>query len=564
MKPLLKFPCYEPAGHSVDLTETDLLQHMLVVGSTGCGKTTLLTSAIQQLIENPKRIGLLVLDAKADGLVADVLAFAKAAGRANDVIVFGPDGSAAYDLFEGLQSLDDVDRITRRLMLGVDRFSAESAFWAQATSAMVSAALVLLYHLEPEADFQKIVDFMRAWFLSGHSPPSVETALQRMRLGVVGHPLDDAAADQVKLWQGLDHRTKSNVQACLLQVLRPLMGSQANACFHSGAGRAVSPSMAATAGKICVVSISALAEPDLGKFFFRIAKSEFFEAVQTRGRDPHRLCGVVADELPLVVTASDVAHAGTIRSKGCFFLAATQGLDGIVQQLGPVAGRTLISHFNTVILMRCREIETSTYALIALGNKPAMLEPLRSDDWAGRLFNRRRRRGVEESVCPLGALGQLAPHQAYVSYCDGRRTFEPCWLVPWFELKPSAPPPPTPAISSGRVEDFMRRAGFREQWSPGVMMAVNKLSRRTPLRTLKKVKVFFLKFSGRCRRDWSNCPRLGPRPCLKHLFNVRWPAGLPRGHGKLRPAGHPHVNQTSNRSVFYATTTFTDYQARRP
>lgn len=40
--PLTVWPCYEPAGHRVELTEADLVQHILLIGSTGSGKSTLL------------------------------------------------------------------------------------------------------------------------------------------------------------------------------------------------------------------------------------------------------------------------------------------------------------------------------------------------------------------------------------------------------------------------------------------------------------------------------------------------------------------------------------------
>lgn len=483
----------------MELTESNLLQHMLVVGSTGCGKTTLLTEAIRQLIHRPERIGLLILDAKAEGLVADVIASAKAAGRPNDVIVFGADGNATYDVFDGLQSLDQVDRITRRLMLGVERFNADNAFWAQATTGMIGAALVLLHHLDASSDFPRVVNFMRQWFLSEHTPPPVNAALQRMQLSAVSHPLNDAAADQVRLWETLDPRTKTNVQACLLQVLRPLMGAQAVACFHSGNGPALSPALGVSVGRICVVSLSALAEPDLARFLFRVAKAEFFETVQRRGRGSHRLCGVLADELPLVLTIGDVANAGTIRSKFCFFLAATQGLDGIVQQLGPVAGRTLISHFNTVVLMRCREMETATYALVALGNRRQQAPRQRPEAWQD-LMEQRPMREFDVPVCPLGALGQLAPHQAYVIFADGRRTIEPLWLVPWFELMPQPLPvpdaPTPPAFPARRMLELMLATGCKLHWPANVILGVAALNRqRRHRKTLKQVNAFFLKRS---------------------------------------------------------------------
>jgi energy-coupling factor transporter ATP-binding protein EcfA2 len=75
--PIVTWPCYEPAGHRIELTEADLVQHVLLLGSTGSGKSTLLTAATSQLIlhraEKPEdKIGLLLLDAKADDLVPRV------------------------------------------------------------------------------------------------------------------------------------------------------------------------------------------------------------------------------------------------------------------------------------------------------------------------------------------------------------------------------------------------------------------------------------------------------------------------------------------------------------
>jgi hypothetical protein len=99
--------CDDPAlNYRVELTE--LVQHTLILGSTGSGKSTLLIDATRQLIahqaQSPKdKIGLLILDAKADDLVARVQEAALRAGRASDVLVFGPSGDCGMDLFGALQ-----------------------------------------------------------------------------------------------------------------------------------------------------------------------------------------------------------------------------------------------------------------------------------------------------------------------------------------------------------------------------------------------------------------------------------------------------------------------------
>ena len=82
-EPLVSWPCFEPAGFSVELREGDLLSHVLLLGATGAGKTTLLIQAMRQLIKGPRSqpVGLLIFDPKVDGTVEMVRALARAAQR---------------------------------------------------------------------------------------------------------------------------------------------------------------------------------------------------------------------------------------------------------------------------------------------------------------------------------------------------------------------------------------------------------------------------------------------------------------------------------------------------
>jgi len=121
--PIITWPCYEPAGSQIDLSQADLLQHVVIIGSTGSGKSTLLTSAIRQIISHdgasPRdKTGLLVLDAKADDIVANVWKAADEAGRSQDVWVFGPLGDRSFDLFGILRSFDDVDQRVAEVIIG--------------------------------------------------------------------------------------------------------------------------------------------------------------------------------------------------------------------------------------------------------------------------------------------------------------------------------------------------------------------------------------------------------------------------------------------------------------
>jgi len=243
--PVVTWPCYEPGGGRIQLTADDLLQHVLAIGATGSGKSTLLTSAAQQITAYEARsfsekAGLLILDSKTE-LVGLVRAAARSAGRESDVVVLGPEGNARFDLFGGLQSLDDVEMVTRRLLLATPPHGGDNACWQTATTSMLAAGLSLLAATQPFIGFDFALHFLRTWFMGAQTLPTpvqevVAAAKERLRSPHQAGPGTDhhqllSALDQVELWHDLDPRTRSNLQSCLLNVLRPLMSSAAARCF---------------------------------------------------------------------------------------------------------------------------------------------------------------------------------------------------------------------------------------------------------------------------------------------------------------------------------------------
>lgn len=497
--PLIIWPCYEPAGGRVQFG-ADLTQHVLLVGSTGCGKTTLLMSAIDQLVAHQARsredkIGLLVLDAKGDTLGTHLHQAARRVGREEDVLVFGPQGNCALDLFGGL-STEDINRVTRTVMLGTEKFGADNAFWWQSSAGMLTAAFTLLKASGTLPDFAGTVDFLRRWFLSPATPPFLLDLVRRLdsELGPAD-PMLAAAMDQVQLWQALDSRTKSNLQSCLLNVLQPLLSPGAGRCFGAHDVPARNPAQAVSEGKLCVVSINAPSEPELARFLFKVAKQSFLDAVQKR-RLPARLCGLIADEFPLVVTREDIETLATVRSRHCFIVAATQGLQGLSEKIGNGPMHALINNFNTVLFMRCREADTAVQAFVSLGMRQEIIRPRSKDDggWLG-LMPARSPEPVqrEVAICPMGALAQLSPHQAFILHADGRRTESPVWFVPWFEANERQPATPqVPKSSAAYMEQLLIKARFKLRWPPQMVLQATAFSRRRRRKTLQKVRAFFL------------------------------------------------------------------------
>jgi hypothetical protein len=549
--PLVSWACYDPAGFSVELTERDLLSHVLLLGATGAGKTTLLTQAMRQLINRPRSqpVGLLIFDPKVDGTVEMARALARAARREQDLVVLGPEGDHRFDLFGRLRSLADVDFLTRRLLVGTQSMGPHNTYWDEARYAMLNAAMTLLVTGHARVPFERAAEFLRSWFFNLRTAPKIVAQTVAGTRQFLSDP--DAtpamlrqvqnALDQVELWKELDQRTRSNLQSCLINALRPLLSVVAAQCFEGTARPAFDPGRVATEGKICVVSLNALAEPQLAQLLFRLVRQDFFEAVQHRQGTGHGLCGVIADEFPLLAVPADAEQLATVRAKRCFIMAAAQGLAGLDETLGERCRRAMLLNFNTVVFLRSREEETAEMAFTTLG--------LRQERW-----KRRRQTGTDygsvallghqpaaeyiralRPVCPPGTLGCLEPHQGFVLQADGRRTEYTLWFVPWFEdasfPRPSGDKPMarlpreevTELASADYVHQLMTRRSRKPLWPPEVVLAATELCRPVPTRAsiIDAVESFFRSKACRLHLVPKGLKRL-PLCWLAAIPNILW------------------------------------------
>jgi energy-coupling factor transporter ATP-binding protein EcfA2 len=548
---MVVWPCYEPPGQRIGLTEEHLLQHTLVLGSTGSGKSTLLISAIRQLLRWPgEKIGLLILDAKQDETVPRIREMARHCGRAGDLVVLGPQGGHSFELF-GLRSFGDVETLTQRLML-TDPVGGDNPYWRTTTANMVSAALTLLVAAGDGIQYDQAVNFMRQWFASSEAtgvlPKSVAGAVEKAR-----RKLKKTAAacqlrgalDHVEVWSRLDSRTRSNLQSCLLNVLSPLLSDNARSCFAASARPTFTPAQVARESRVCIVSVNALAQPDLARLFFGLARKEFFDAVQMRGAGPHPLCGLVADEFPLIARPEDAEQLATLRSRRCFVLAASQGLAAMDECLGPRRRRAIMVNFNTLIFLRTREEEAEEFATRSLGicEAPASRQV---PDWLdgqgiSTLPLDSKTGNHPRLVCPPGALGCLQSHQGYVVGSDGSRTLRPVWFVPWFEQDQNDAPIESVTrcgakpFSARHVLDLMRERGLIPLLSAEVLAAATQLPSRFGHPDLQKARAFFQK------------SQAGLVPEAMESLPARWLAGLPGILWSLRRPRWTHLPFTINR-----------------
>ncbi len=434
--------CYEPAGRVISLALGDLLRHVLALGSTGSGKTSAIVNPLlEQLLQwqaaDPaQRLGLLILDPKGDETPQKVLAFARAAGREQDVVVLSPQGDSYYDFFGGLSRLDQVEEFTTRLLCGSREMGAWNAYWTESRQGYVETSLVLLLSSGKPLTFEAGIEFIRSLWFAGNVT-DVEADLRLVRQLVDAGKLPAVvqrrlllALEEVKNWRVMDHRTKELHKSTLHNALRPLLSPTGRAFFDEAKPKRFDV-RAVLEGKVLVASGNAVAQPRLTSLLFHLLKQDFFSAVHSRRSvqpGEGRLCGLFLDEYPLCAELSDVEKLATSRSKGGFVAACVQSLGGLDEALGRRGRDAVLANFCSLFFFQAREDAMDEFAAKALGYR----EVEDSDMEYGNLLLSSPHPRRRQLICPAGSLARLGEHQCYVKLADGSVTESPVWLAPTF------------------------------------------------------------------------------------------------------------------------------------
>jgi hypothetical protein len=461
-KPVLRLPCYEPSALTLELDAATLLKGVLITGSIGSGKTSLLSAMLSQLIhhraaEPQVKLGLLVLDAKHDGTAERIQTLAAEAGRAEDVLLL-PSSSTHFPLFECLlERLSEIPEVVKLIEMSSQSMGPHNAWWEQLRGLLLEAALTLYLIGGEQPGYYDVAEYLSRFFIrplthDPEIPRRVEQALdyltrQRNLLSRATQSRLRLVLDQVRLWLKLDDRTRGNVQATLVSVLAPMVSTMAEDYFAPKA-RAFDPASVVEHGKILVASCNAATEPALARFLFRVLKRCFYRAVQARPEihpDQDRLVGLVMDEWPLCASADDVVHLQTVRARGAFHLVSLQGLATLDESLGQQSREALLVNLNTFFFLRSHERELDEFAWRIMGNQIITVTDTQQFELAGTggLDSFTVRHKSWHPLCPPGTLSRLQPHQAWVSIA-GQPVPNPVWPVPLFvDLKGQPAPPGT-------------------------------------------------------------------------------------------------------------------------
>lgn len=164
-------------------------------------------------------------------------------------------------------------------------------------------------------------------------------------------------------WQKLDSRTKSNETSTMTNTLA-LLENRTTRNFLSGK-KLLDIGDIARFGKIVVLTFPATTNQFAAAIVAKLAKAQFYRTIQLRGDSPdNRLAGIVMDEFPLVATggrdiSSDAYNLQTMRSKGGFAVAATQGIVALDLAIGERECAHLLANINNLFVFRTSEPEAA-------------------------------------------------------------------------------------------------------------------------------------------------------------------------------------------------------------
>jgi hypothetical protein len=469
----------------IELTGEDLSRNLLFVGTVGSGKTSTMNPLLHGLIgyraaDRQRRLGLLIIDFKEDETVAKVQQWAREAGREGDLQVLSPGSEFYYDSLAGLESFSGLDEAVDKILSAAPWEDSENGYWRQGRKPLLDAALTILLATTPALDFAEVMRFLRGWLMNpGSPPPQVAKRLSRFQEVVpqVETQATEAerdklrcALDTIRMWAGLDSRTKSNWTSVFTNCLSPFTSLVAQAYFDSKGRRRVDLDQIVTDGKLVVLSLNASTDPAAASLIGRLIKADFYRAVQSRQipyADTGRLVGLVMDEYPLVVTGAegrygDIVQLQSLRSKRGFVMAAAQGFVNLEMVIGARAREALLVNFNNLFFFNSHEPQIDAFAQGHFGLAPLSAAALLEAEDSGpegsiateRRWHRFRVR-AEDWVCPPGRLSRLEPNQAFVSLAQGRIFLEPVWFEPEYYSSPIGDR--AAAAAAPNVVDALRR-----------------------------------------------------------------------------------------------------------
>ena len=360
-------------GGSVEISEDVLCKHTIFIGSTGSGKTTSCNVLLRDLIrykadDKDRKIALIIFDFKGDGTLEKIRSWANECGRDSDILDFSPDGQFYYDPLCGFDSLKKLSQFAESILEVVPEEGER--YWQHALRKRITCVLeyVLFKYDTPcfENFLNEIFNFLsrtnELLYEIGKFELAIEDILSKTREHRIEYENLKRRLERLRgvflEWQNLDSRTKSNETSTISNLLSAFTNPSVEGLLTKRKDRLDLDGIV-EGGKIAVVSFPACVDGFSAAVVAKLLKGGYYRAIQKR-KGFNRLAGIIMDEYPLVASCGhfgDGVNLQTIRSKGGFVVAATQGLVSLDMAVGRANREQLMLNFNNRFIFRSEERE---------------------------------------------------------------------------------------------------------------------------------------------------------------------------------------------------------------
>ena len=360
-------------GGVVEISEDVLCKHTIFIGSTGSGKTTSCNVLLRDLIrykadDKERKIALIVFDFKGDGTLEKIRTWANEYGRDSDILDFSSDGQFYYDPLCGFDSLKKLSQFAEGILEVVPEDGER--YWQHALRKRITCVLeyVLFKYDTPcfENFLNEIFKFLsrtnELLYEVGKFELAIEDILSKTREHRIEYENLKRRLERLRgvflEWQSLDSRTKSNETSTISNLLSAFTNPSVEGLLTKRKDRLDLDGIL-EGGKIAVVSFPACVDGFSAAVVAKLLKGGYYRAIQKR-QSFNRLAGIIMDEYPLVASCGrfgDGVNLQTIRSKGGFVVAATQGLVSLDMAVGRANREQLMLNFNNRFIFHSEERE---------------------------------------------------------------------------------------------------------------------------------------------------------------------------------------------------------------
>lgn len=375
-------------------------QHLLIIGSTGSGKSTGPVALFFQAMLR-RGFGALALCVKPDE-AKQVMAHAEAAGRLQDVMLVSPNPDPLNEgmlwrinvleyLFKaeaGLGGIGEIVALIATLTTFVDGAASlrdQKDFWDRNGDKLVRHALTLLILSNAPLSFLTIYQLVLAAPQQSEDtddpyfqPPDQEQffweVLEQARGNASTRQEQHALTIAEHYWLGemprLADRTRSSIIATLTSVLDVFLHGHLYELF--GTETTFTPEQSFTEGNILVLDMPIQGlYGETGRIAQLLIKHLWQKAVLRRNvQEQPRPVALLADEAQEIVSSSDYSFLSTARSAHAAVLYATQNISNIYAKIGHMekdAADALLGLFNTKVFLANGDPVTNQWASTLIG-----------------------------------------------------------------------------------------------------------------------------------------------------------------------------------------------------